>query len=151
MEMPLAPDFREFLSLLNSAGIEYLLVGGFAVAAHGHPRATGDLDLWVPTTKQTASSLLQVLETFGFGDAGATTALLMEPNRVIRMGVPPVRIELLTGVSGVSFEGCWRRRMVLDLGGLEVPVISRADLIQNKRCAGRAKDAADLEALGEAD
>lgn len=147
MAMPLASDYREFLSLLNSAQIEYLIVGGFAVAAYAHPRSTGDIGIWVAACPETAAALMGVLRAFGFGDAGATETLLATPDKVIRMGVPPVRIELLTGLSGVEFGACWPRRVHVDFDGLKAFVIQIDDLRTNKRAAGRMKDLADIEAL----
>jgi hypothetical protein len=116
MDLPLPPDFKEFLRLLNSEKIEYLVVGGYAVGYHGYPRPTGDLDVWVATHPDNARKLVDALAKFGFAGAGATEALFLEPGRVVRMGVPPVRIELLTSVSGVEFADCVARRVdaVLD-------------------------------------
>jgi hypothetical protein len=96
MELPLPPDFKEFLALLNSEKIEYMLVGGYAVSYHGYPRPTGDLDIWVAVHADNAKRLLAALNMFGFGEAGATEALFLTPGRVVRMGVPPVRIEVLS-------------------------------------------------------
>ncbi len=143
----LASDFKEFLRLLSSEGVEYLLVGGYAVAAYGHPRATGDLDIWVATHDQNADRLVSVLRTFGFTVSELSPSLFTTPDRIIRMGTPPVRIEILTGVSGVSFADCWPRAMHVMLDGVNVHLIARDDLLTNKRAAGRAKDTADLEAL----
>ena len=114
---------------------------------NGHPRATGDIDIWVAACPETAAALMGVLHAFGFGNAGATETLLATPDTVIRMGVPPVRIELLTGISGAEFGECWPRRVIVGFDGLKAPVIHIDDLRTNKRAAGRMKDLADLEAL----
>ncbi|MBP7936840.1 MAG: hypothetical protein KA354_19535 [Phycisphaerae bacterium] len=141
-------DFREFFQLLNANQVEYLLVGGYAVIYYGYPRSTGDLDVWVATNADNARKLLATLDQFGFGHAGATAEVLSEPNRVIRMGVPPLRIEIQTSISGATFADCYARRLIADLGGIPVPVISVEDLKRNKRAAGRHKDLTDLENLG---
>ena len=147
--MQLPEDFKEFLTLLNSAEVTYLLVGGFAVTLHGHPRTTGDIDLWVPTNNETACKLLKVLEQFGFGSSGATEELLLTPGKVIRMGVAPLRIELLTGISGVDFVECWGRRDSVILDGIPVHMISKPELLVNKWAAGRPQDLADVDKLSD--
>jgi predicted nucleotidyltransferase len=147
MDLPLPPDFKEFLRLLNSAGIEYLIVGGYAVSYHGYPRPTGDLDVWVATRPDTAAKLVDALEKFGFGGAGATQELFMTPGRVVRMGEPPVRIEVLTSVSGVDFAACHARRVNAVVDGVPVSVIGRDDLIANKTAAGRDRDRDDVKHL----
>lgn len=148
METPLPPDFKEFLRLLNSAKIEYLIVGGFAVSFHGYPRPTGDLDIWIALHPATARSMLAVIEQFGFADTGATPELLQTPNKVIRMGMPPVRIEILTSISGVEFGACHKRRVEAHLDGVPVSIISADDLRANKAAANRDKDRNDLKHLG---
>ena len=133
--------------LLNSEKIEYLVVGGYAVSYHGYPRPTGDLDVWVAIHPDTAARLVVALGKFGFGGAGASTELFLTPGRVVRMGVPPVRIELLNSISGVDFTACRRRRVDAVLDGVRVSLIGREDLIANKRASGRAKDLNDVEHL----
>jgi predicted nucleotidyltransferase len=147
MDLPLPPDFKEFLRLLNSEAIEYLVVGGYAVGYHGYPRPTGDLDVWVATRPENAAKLVHTLATFGFADAGATQALFLEPGRVVRMGVPPVRIEILTSISGVDFAECRARRVDAVLDGVPVAIIGRDDLIANKIAAGRDRDRDDVRRL----
>lgn len=144
-QMPLPPDFKEFLALLNSARIEYLVIGGYAVAFHGHPRPTGDLDIWVAVHPDTARQLADVCQRFGF--TAATPEAFAEAGRVIRMGNPPVRLEVITGISGVAFGECHARGIEATMDGVPVRVISLADLIANKRAAGRHKDLSDVEAL----
>lgn len=147
MEPQLPPDFREFLALLHSEQIEYLLVGGYAVGFHGYPRPTGDLDIWVAMTPANADRLVAALNTFGFGAAGASRDLFLTPGRVVRMGVPPVRIEVLSSISGVDFVACYARRINAVLDGVPVSFIARDDLMANKRAAGRPKDLNDLQHL----
>jgi hypothetical protein len=146
--MQLPEDFSEFLKLLIDAGAEYLLVGGYAVGHHGYPRATGDIDVWIDSSAKNAEKVLRAVENFGFTDTGATIETFMRPDRVIRMGVPPLRIELLTGIDGLVFSDAYARRDFIDVDGLLIPVISRADLLANKRASGHPQDLADLEGLG---
>ncbi len=145
--MPLPQDFKEFLALLNSEKIEYLVVGGYAVSFHGYPRPTGDLDVWVAIFPENASKLMNVLSKFGFGAAGATAEVFLTPGNVVRMGVPPVRIEIINQISGVEFHQCYSRRIEIVVDGLPVNVIARDDLLANKRAAGREKDLNDLKQL----
>lgn len=146
MALPqLAGDFKEFLRLLNSNGVEYLLIGGYAVCVYGHVRATNDLDVWVGTAPANALKLEGALRQFGF--AAASSETFLAPNRIVRMGVPPIRIEILTTISGVEFETCYAEREELRIEEIVVPVISLARLRENKAASGRAKDLADLESL----
>ena len=141
----LPPDFREFLRLLNSHGVKYLLVGGYAVGYYGYPRATADIDLWVETGAENVAKLISALAAFGF--AGVEPELFAKDEQVIRMGVPPLRIELLTSVSGVTFEDCYPARTQATLDEVEVSLIGLKDLKTNKAASGRYKDLNDLEHL----
>ncbi|HKQ99147.1 MAG TPA: DUF6036 family nucleotidyltransferase [Pyrinomonadaceae bacterium] len=141
----LPPDFREFLQLLNSHDVKYLLVGGYAVGYYGYPRATADMDIWVATDSGNVENILAALAEFGF--AKVEPELFTKEQQVLRMGVPPLRIELLTGVSGVEFEDCYAQRVIANLGGVEVNLISLQDLKTNKVASGRYKDLNDLEHL----
>jgi len=143
----LPTDFKKFLTLLNSGHVDYLVVGGYAVAFHGHPRATGDLDLWIATSPENVVRIRRALEEFGYSRELVASAPLDVAGKVIRMGAPPLRIELLTSISGVDFDVCHRRRETLVVDAIEVAFISLADLRANKRAAGRAQDIADLEDL----
>lgn len=147
MDQQLPPDFKEFLKLLNAEQIEYLLVGGYAVSYHGYPRPTGDLDIWVAMHPATASKLVGALGKFGFGNTGLNPEMFMTPDRIVRMGVPPVRIEVMTGISGVEFAQCYARREQAVIDGTPVSMISREDLLANKLAAGRSKDLNDLDHL----
>ena len=143
----LPPDFKEFLKLLNSERIEYLLVGGYAVGYYGYPRATGDMDVWVAATPENAASLATVLEKFGFAAESVQPDLFLQRDRVVRMGVPPLRIDLLTSVSGVDFAQCYAEKTVDLIDGVQVNLISLDRLKANKRAIGRSKDINDLEHL----
>jgi hypothetical protein len=146
--MKLSSDLREFIGLLASENVEYLVVGGHAVAWHGYPRFTGDIDFFVRASADNADKLLRVLDRFGFGTAGITAADLVQPEKIVQMGIPPNRIDLLTSISGVTFERAWSGRIAAELDGLTVPMIARDDLLANKRASGRLKDLDDLEKLG---
>ncbi|MBK7644225.1 MAG: hypothetical protein IPJ19_14475 [Planctomycetes bacterium] len=137
-------DFSEMLAALCGAGAEFLVVGAHALAAHGRPRATGDLDLWVRPTKQNALLVWQALTAFGAPLAGLKLSDLSDPDVVFQMGVPPNRIDILTAIDGVEFESAWKNRIRVKLAGLEIPVLGRDDLLANKRAAGRPKDLADV-------
>jgi hypothetical protein len=143
----LNPDFKELLQLFNDKNIEYLVVGGYAMAAHGYPRYTGDIDLWVWSTQDNAIKILDALREFGFGGAGLKEEDFQKPQQVIQLGFPPARIDLLTDIDGVTFADCWPQRLVLDLDGVSVPVIGKSDLIRNKETSNRLQDRADLEKL----
>ena len=150
MAIPSLPDdFKEFLKLLASNGVEYLLIGGYAVNVHGYVRTTNDLDIWVNVSPENGARIDRALREFGFGATGLTPDLFRAPNNVVRMGFPPVRIEVLTSISGVDFESCFSERETIQIDDIEVPVISLARLRQNKAASGRLKDLADLESLPE--
>jgi hypothetical protein len=143
----LPPDFKDFLTLLRSHRVEYLLIGGYAVGYHGYPRATADMDIWVARTPENAGRLAAVLREFGFLDSAIPADAFLEKDRIIRMGVPPMRIELVTSISGVAFEDSYRERVNDTIDGVGVDIISLTRLKENKRAAGRLKDLADLEQL----
>ena len=144
----LPPDFREFFQLLNANRVEYLLIGGYAVGCYGYPRPTANVDVWIATSSDNARRVLSALGAFGFGaHTRASLDLLTKPGNVVRMGIPPLRIEIQTEISGIQFEECCARRVVKELDGVSVPIISLDDLKRNKRAAGRHKDLADLENL----
>jgi len=145
--MNLPPDFREFLRLLNAHQVEYLLIGGYAVAYHGYPRATADMGIWIATHPRNAAQVVAALKEFGFDVPELSVELFQTENQIVRMGVPPVRIEIATGISGVNFAECYAARVIDVLDGLEVSLISLHDLKLNKRAAGRYKDLDDLENL----
>lgn len=143
----LPPDFKEFLRLLNSKEVEYLLVDGYAVGYHGYPRATVDMDIWIAMSPANAERLIAAVREFGFAMAQMSPALFLEENRIIRMGVPPFRIELLTTISGMTFAEGYADRVVDEIDGVEVNLLSLPHLKINKRASGRHKDLNDLENL----
>jgi predicted nucleotidyltransferase len=140
-------DLREFLKLLNSARVDYLIVGGYAVGYYGYPRATGDLDIWVAVSDKNAGKLVRVLKRFGFAVPNLRPELFLESDRIIRFGEPPLRIEILTALSGVAFDDCFARRARVTFDGLRVSMIGLEDLKKNKAASGRPKDLDDLQAL----
>jgi hypothetical protein len=145
----LPPDWKEFLSLLVSHRVRFLVVGAHALAVHGRPRLTGDLDVWVDATPANARRVLAALAEFGFGSVGLGEADFTRPGMVIALGNPPLRVDVLTSISGVSFERAWRGRVRHRLSGVTVGVLGRREYRANKRAAGRPKDLLDLELLDE--
>ncbi len=143
----LQADLREFIALLNSHNVEYLIVGGHAVAFHGHPRFTGDIDFFIRATPANAQRVLSALVSFGFGGVGITENDLIERGRVVSLGHPPNRIDILTSISGVDFESAWEARVQTLLDDQPVALLGRDDLLKNKEASGRQKDKADLEKL----
>ncbi len=143
----LTSDFKEFAALLNSNGVEYLVVGGYALAAYGHPRYTGALDFWVGADATNADRVLVALAQFGFGALGIRKEDLTTPNQVIQLGYPPGRIDLLTSIDGVSFAESYPRRMTVPVDGVDLNFISLDDFKTNKKAVGRHQDLSDLEAL----
>ena len=142
-------DFKEFAELLNAHGVEVLVVGGYALAAHGHPRYTGDIDFWVSPSPANITRLLTALQAFGFGSLGLKAEDFSD-DTVVQLGQPPRRVDLLTRIDGVDFSSCWSRREILDIDGVRMAFIGLEDFKTNKRASGRLKDLADLEALGAA-
>ena len=135
---------KEFLRLLNSNEVEYLLIGGYAVGYYGYPRPTGDMDIWIARTPDNAQRVVDALREFGFD---CPIKLLMKENKVVRMGVPPFRLEILTTISGVDFSKCYAARLQVVLDETEVSLISLPHLKLNKKASGRSKDITDLENL----
>ncbi len=145
----LPPDFKEFLSLLHIHRVNYLMVGGYAVAAHGYPRFTGDMDIWIQTKAENAENVLKVCREFGFDVPNLRVELFTDPKQMTRMGHPPLRIEILNSVSGLSFEHAFQNRIQDIWDGVPISLISLPDLRANKLASGRMKDLADLENLPE--
>jgi hypothetical protein len=143
----LPPDFKEFLKLLNAHHVEYLLVGGYAVGYYGYPRATADIDLWVAIDPENANKIVIALKEFGFNVPDLSPELFLKEWQIIRLGTPPVRIELTTTISGVDFDECYALRVTDKLDDVDVNLISLKHLKLNKKAAGRHKDLADLENL----
>jgi len=144
----LPQDFKEFLKLLNLHEVKYLLVGGHAVSYYGYPRSTADMDLWIAISPQNAEKVVAVLKEFGFGVPELNPNLFLDESKVIRMGLPPLRIEIITSISGVNFDECYSERIFDTIDGVEVSIISLKHLKINKKASGRFKDLDDLEHLG---
>jgi predicted nucleotidyltransferase len=143
----LSSDFREFIRLLNNNEVKYLVVGGYAVGIHGHPRYTGDLDIWLLPDKHNVFKILKSLDEFGFGSLDITENDLMKEGTVIQLGQPPLRIDLLNSIDGVSFNECYPNKKTVTIDGLEVNFIGYNDLIKNKKATGRHQDLGDIENL----
>ena len=140
-------DFREFAALLNANGVEYLIVGGYALAIHGHPRYTGDIDFWINAEPGNVRKLLDCLAAFGFASLGLTEADFVGERNVIQLGIPPARIDLMTQIDGVSFAQCYARRTQARIDDMDLSVLHLQDFLTNKRAVGRLKDLADIEAI----
>jgi hypothetical protein len=143
----LPPDFKEFLKLLKEHDVRYLLIGGYAVGYHGYARATDDMDIWVAIHPDNAQKLVSALKAFGLNDPNLTPELFLQKPKIIRMGFPPMRLEISTSISGVDFEECYQTRIVDTLDDIEINLIDLEHLKKNKKASGRAKDIADLENL----
>jgi hypothetical protein len=147
--MEVQPDFRELLALLNAHKVEYVIVGGYALAFHGAPRSTGDLDILVNTDPGNAQRVVEAVEAYGFKSAGLTAQDFLTPENVVQLGVPPVRVDIMTSLTGVSWEEAFSGKARGDYGDVPVYFIGREQFVANKRAIGRKRDLADLEALGE--
>ncbi|HEX5876394.1 MAG TPA: hypothetical protein VFY60_17220 [Pyrinomonadaceae bacterium] len=145
--MNLEEDLKEFVGLLNALDVRYLIVGAFAVAYHGYPRFTGDIDIFVERSHENACKLIDVINQFGFGDLNLSADDFLNEDQVIQLGVAPNRIDILTFLSGVDFKDAWVSRKYDELDGLTVPFISKELLKKNKEASGRSQDLADLEHL----
>lgn len=143
----LPPDFKEFLQLLNAHQVEYLLIGGYAVGYHGYPRATVDMDIWIGRGPATAAKMVEVLREFGFDVPNLSAELFLKEDQIVRMGVPPVRLEIFTSIPGVDFEPCYRARVEGVMDGVKVSLINLQNLKVNKKATGRHQDLDDLENL----
>lgn len=139
-------DFRDLIAALNVRRVEFVVIGAFALAYHGRPRATGDMDVWIRPTAENARRTLDALKDFGFGSVGLTERDILS-GKVIQLGYPPVRIDLLTDIDGVGPDEIWNERVAGSFGDQPAHYISKRCLILNKKATGRAQDLADLEAL----
>jgi len=147
--MEIQKDLKEFIELLNSNQVKYLVAGGYEVAFHGYPRTTGDIDLYVESSPENASRLVAALDAFGFAGLGLTDRDFLAPGVTVQLGQPPNRIDLLTSLSGVAFEDAWHHRVECVVDGLRIAFLDLRSLLVNKAATGRAKDLADLEALSD--
>lgn len=140
-------DFKEFIQSLNDNGVRYLVVGGYAVALHGYPRYTKDLDVWIEMTADNASKVVKALDQFGFGSLDLKEADFVVPDQIIQLGYPPRRIDILTTLPGVEFSECYPSHTTVNVEGVSVNFIDLENLRKNKKAAGRHQDLADLENL----
>jgi len=147
--IPIPRDFQEFLRLLNDQGIEYLIIGGYAVGHYGFVRYTGDLDIFVALSNENAERLTHAFRDFGFNLPEVKPELFLNKGRIVRIGNEPMRLEILNEIDGVDFADCYANRNEVDLGGVNASVISLAHLLQNKKASGRPKDLADVDALSK--
>ncbi len=147
MAISLPQDFKEFLSLLNLHGVEYLLVGGYAVSYHGYPRATNDMDIWIAINPDNANRMIEVLRDFGFNSPDLSPALFLKDKSIVRMGVAPIKIEVINHIDGVVFEECFNEKVSAIIDGVSINLINLEHLKINKKASGRFKDLADLENL----
>lgn len=145
--MELAPDFDEFIGSLIAHGVEFVIVGAYALAFHGSPRFTGDLDILVQPSPANAQRLLAALDAFGFPSTGLSPDAVVDKRRMLQMGVPPVQIHVMSAISGVDWDEVWRDRVEGRLGSHPVSFLGRATFVKNKRAAGRPKDLADIDAI----
>ncbi|MEN9745539.1 MAG: hypothetical protein RL729_11 [Actinomycetota bacterium] len=149
--MELDKDFNEFVELFLEHNVRFLIVGGYALAAHGLPRATGDLDAWVWVNPENALNIMRALNAFGFQNLSLTESDFLKEDSIIQLGYPPFRIDILTSIDGVAFDQAWEKKVVVELNGMKVPFIGREDLIANKKAAGRPQDLADVSRLTSED
>jgi predicted nucleotidyltransferase len=140
-------DFREFIESLNKHNVRYLLIGGYAVALHGHPRYTKDLDIWIWMEDTNAANLLNALKDFGFSSLPLVIEDFLKPDQIVQLGFPPNRIDLITSPKGVDFNACYASREEIEIEGLKVKLIDLNNLKINKKATGRHQDLADLENL----
>ena len=143
----LRKDLREFIELLNSHDVKYVVVGGYAVAYHGHPRNTGDIDIFVEISHENASRIESVIGAFGFRSLGLSAKDFTEPKTIIQLGYPPNRIDIITTISGIDFDRAWEGRVIGEDHGLTIPFVGKAALLENKAATGRPQYLKDIEAL----
>ena len=147
--MDIHSDFRELFESFNARDVEFLVVGGYALAFHGAPRFTGDMDLFINRGRENVKRILAALRDFGFASLNLTAEDFETPDRVVQLGVPPVRVDIVTSIDGVSWKEAWDGKTRGTCGAVPVYFISRREFVANKKAVGRRKDLADLEALGE--
>lgn len=146
-KLELHPDFKDFLKLLNLHQVKYLLVGGYAVGYYGYPRATADMDIWIEISESNAEKIKNAFLDFQMSPEAISKELFLKKDTIIRMGIPPVRLEVITDASGVNFSDCYSRKQRIEVEGIPVNFISLQDLKINKKAVGRHKDLEDLEHL----
>jgi hypothetical protein len=142
-------DFREFIESLNSNKVKYLVLGGYAIAFHGHPRYTKDLDIWLELSEDNAENVMKALDDFGFGSLDLAKEDFLHKGMVVQLGYPPNRIDLINSPDGVEFSECFSSKVVIEIDGLKISIIDLENLKKNKKASGRLQDLADLEKLEE--
>lgn len=147
--MTLDKDFEEFVLLLNDHNVDYMVVGGYALAFHGKPRHTGDLDIWIDVSEQNAQKLVIVLNKFGMASLGLKTDDFLKIGGITQIGYPPLRIDILNEIDGVTFKEAFRNKLIIDIEGLQVSYIGLDDLITNKKVSGRSRDLSDVNELNK--
>jgi len=140
-------DFKEFIQSLNDNGVRYLVIGGYAVAFHGHPRYTKDMDVWVGMDAENAANIVKALDQFGFASLGLQASDFTAPDQIIQLGYPPNRIDMITTAPGVDFDACYASRVQEEIDGIQVNFIDLESLKRNKKAVGRHQDLADIENL----
>ena len=145
--MTLDQDFEDFVELLNQYGVDYMVVGGYALAFHGKPRHTGDLDIWIDISEENATKMYAVIAGFGMASLGLQKEDFLESGVITQIGYPPLRIDILNEIDGVNFKQAYPNKLVIDVDGLPVNYISLDDLIQNKQASGRHQDISDIKSL----
>jgi len=143
----LPKPFKEFIGLLEENGVNFLVVGGYAVSFHGHPRYTGDLDIFIAISQNDAQQTVKTFKDFGFTDLEISSTDFLEEDMIIEIGREPLKIQVMTGISGVTFQECLEERVVANIDGLQIPFISFEKLLKNKSASGRPKDLADVHDL----
>jgi predicted nucleotidyltransferase len=140
-------DFKEFIQSLNDNGVRYLVIGGYAVAFHGHPHYTKDIDIWVSMDAKNAANIVKALEQFGFASLGLQVSDFTTPDQIVQFGYPPNRIDLITTTPGIEFEPCYASRVQTEIDGVQVSFIDLENLKRTKKAVGRHQDLADIENL----
>ena len=147
--MTLDQDFEDFVVLLNKYDVDYMIVGGYALAFHGKPRHTGDLDIWIDISDHNAQKMLDVVNEFGMASLGMEKADFLQKGTITQIGYPPLRIDILNEIDGVNFEDAYPNKLVIDVDGLQVNYIGLDDLIKNKQVSGRHQDISDVNELNK--
>ncbi len=147
--MELLKDFQDFIDLLNQHKVEYLVVGGYALAFHGKPRHTGDLDIWIKISEVNASKLVIVLDEFGVGSLGLSKSDFLKEGFVSQIGYPPLRIDILNSIDGVAFDDAYKNKQVISIAEIKINYIGLKELVENKKASGRSQDLTDLKQLAK--
>ena len=147
--MTLDQDFEDFVFLLNKYEVSYMIIGGYALAFHGRPRHTGDLDIWIDVSETNAQKMIGVINEFGLGSLGLNTADFLQKGIITQIGYPPLRIDILNEIDGIEFAEAYPNKLIIDIDGLPISYISLDDLIKNKQVSGRQRDLSDITELNK--